>query len=412
MAKRFKATEIPAIGKVDKVTQVKEFLKENFEIRINIFDPQKGEIKSLKREYKYGVEFCDVYLAMIEEGINASQSLLKTLITSLNQEHVKVFNPIHEYFSRVKGSYAGVSHIDKLCTFLRARSFGDKDDQSYQDRMKYLIKKWIVATAACALGLRQNDVALGFVNNIEGSGKTSLIKFLVPEELTDYYRVSQKDDKKFDIELEYTRRLIINFDELVGITKANAEQFKMLQSSQVFDIYRPGDTFQRNVSRIASAAFTSNKTPESGGFITPEMGYRRFAIIELDSIDKSYSKVIDVDQIWAEALMLINQKGYNYIFDEENYEDFLIYNARYIIQTTSYTVINENYEVPKSEADGIWQRPIDILKDLRRARKVNNSMNVSEITIGVALKALGFYKKAKRGENGKPAYYYSVKKLF
>lgn len=412
MAKRFKATEIPAIGKVDKVTQVKEFLKENFEIRVNSFDAQKGYIKSLKAEYPYDIEFSDIYIAMIENGITVSQNFLKVLITSRN--HITMFNPIKEYFEKVGGTYTGTSHIDLLCSYLKAHNFGDKEDPDYyQKRLKYIIKKWIVATAACALEKRANDVSLGLINAIEGSGKTSLIQFLVPKELEEYYKLSDKETRGFDMQQEYTRNFIINFDEFVGISKSNAELFKKVQSAEKLTILRQGSSFKGDVPRIASSAFTTNRTQEMGGFLSPQMGYRRFGSIEIDHIDKSYSNVVNVDQIWAEAIMLLNEPGFSYVFDEKDYADFQEYNLRYMVQTSAYALIKEYYEIPESESDGIRKTPTEILQDLRRSRKIPSSAsNVTEVTIGAALKAIGFQKRSVwvRGKNN--TYPYLVKQLY
>lgn len=412
MAKRFKATEIPAVGKVDKVTLVKDFLKENFEIRVNIFDTHKGYIKPLKQEYTYDVQFNDIYIAMVEAGIPVSQSFLKVLITSPN--HITMFNPIREYFNRISGTYAGTSHIDKLCSYLRAHDFGDKDQpEYYQNRLQYIFKKWIVASAACALEIRPNDVSLGLINSIEGSGKTTLISFLVPEELKDYYKLSDKETRGFDMQQEYTRNFIINFDEFVGITKSNAELFKKVQSAGKLNILKQGSAFTGEVPRIASSAFTTNKTTEMGGFLTPQMGYRRFGAVEIDHINKNYSNVINVDQIWAEAIMLLDEKGFSYIFDEKDYHDFQEYNARYMVQTSAYALIKEYYEIPEIDDDGIRRTPTEILQDLRRARKIpSSSSNITEVTIGAALKAIGFQKKAVKRSDRRVVYPYLVKQLF
>ena len=411
MENKFKPTKLSQVSSVDKVTQIKEFLNEHFQIRVNIFDPQKSHIQAVSGTYKHAIQFKDIYLKMVECGINASEKLLRTILSSPN--HITTYNPISEYFESIKNKYLGTSHIDILACHLQARNFGDHEDPDYyQKRLQYILKKWIVATAACALELRVNDVAIGFINAIEGSGKTSLIENLVPLQLREYYRLSEKDDNRFNIELEYSKNFILNFDEFVGIKRSNIELFKKMQSAKSIHIKHHGDTFYNTIPRIASASFTSNKVQELGGFLTHEMGYRRFGVIELDSIDKEYSKKINVDQIWSEALMLIDQ-NFEYIFNEEDYINFKQYNIRYLIQTSAYNLIKDNYEIPSNEAETILRTPMEILQDLRKSRKITSNLtNVTEISIGVALQALGFTKKGKKYPDKKVKYPYSLKQLY
>ena len=84
-----------------------------------------------------------------------------------------------------------------------------------------------------------------------------------------------------------------------------------------------------------------------------------------------------------------------------------------MVQTSAYALIKEYYEIPESESDGIRKTPTEILQDLRRSRKIPSSAsNVTEVTIGAALKAIGFQKRSVwvRGKNN--TYLYLVKQLY
>lgn len=59
---------------------------------------------------------------------------------------------------------------------------------------------------------------------------------------------------------------MVNFDELVGITKARADMFKKVMSAKKLSIKRPREEFSQLVNRIASAAFTSNRTRKWADF--------------------------------------------------------------------------------------------------------------------------------------------------
>ena len=427
MAKKFTETILPKNGS-NRVQLVKDFLDQHYEIKINIFDHTKVSIQSKTKTYDEEILIEDISLHMLEDGITGADAILKKIITSPNQ--TKPFNPIKDYFESLEGKYTGTSHIDLLCSFLRAHDFGDKpsaksiallmdDDHKkagaaydmnnyYQKRLVYTFRKWLVATVACALGIKENDAMFVVVNNEEGIGKTSLLEFMVPDILKGYYLKSTKDISYPDM---FTSNLMINFEEMVGLTKSTAEEFKNIMSSRHINVSK---RFTTKKQRYASACGTSNRDADRGGFLLTDMGTRRFAINQIDVINwEEYSKVVDIDQIWAEAMMLLKQ-DFEYTWNAADFREFLDYNARFIVQTTSYKLVKEFYRLPEpgEEELGQFKQPVDILRDLRSARKVNSAMTtVSDVNIGIALKQLGYSRFGKKTERG-TRYGYSVVPLF
>ena len=400
MLKKFTETKVPQGGS-NRVTLVKEFLDQHYSIKINIFDHSKVIIVSKTKEYEEEISIEDISLHMLEEGICGSDSILKKIITSPNQ--TKPYNPIKEYFESLEGKYAGKSHIDLLCSHLKARNYGDKTETYYQERLIYTFRKWIVATVACAMGIKENDAMFVVVNNEEGIGKSSLLEFLIPDTLKGYYSESQKDMNYPDM---FTSNLLINFDEMKGLTKSTSEEFKSILSSRYINVSK---RFTTTKQRYASTAGTSNKDGEHGGFLLPEMGTRRFAINAIETIDwQEYSKHVEVDQIWAEAVMLLSQ-DFEYTWNAVDFKEFGQYNSRFIAQTTSFKLVKEYYRIPEpgEEDQAVFQNPMDMLRELRKAHKVNSSMNnVSEPNIGIALKQLGFTRRDRKvGGFTKHGYY-------
>ena len=149
MARTLKTTKTPAIGTTDKVTLVREFLEENYEIRINEFDTSKSYVVSKIKQYDHSISFNDIYLHLLEEGISVGTNVLKMILTSPN--YSKTCNPVVDYFENIKGKYRGESQIDILCSHIKAREFEDQPEGYYQQRATYIIKKWLVSAVACAL---------------------------------------------------------------------------------------------------------------------------------------------------------------------------------------------------------------------------------------------------------------------
>jgi len=404
MTKKFTETKIPKNGS-NRVALVKEFLDQHYDIKINIFDHSKVMILSKTKEYTHEISIEDITLHMLEDGITGCDSILKKIITSPNQ--TSPFNPIKEYFENLTGKYAGESHIEKLCSYLKPRDYGDKHDGYYQKRLIYTLRKWIVATVACAMGIKENDAMFVVVNNEEGIGKSTLLEFMVPEILKGYYSKSSKEMNFPDM---FTSNLLINFDEMIGLTKATAEEFKNILSSRQINVSK---RFTTTKQRYASTCGTSNKDAEHGGFLTPGMGTRRFAINHIDSIDWEYINRVEPDQIWAEAVMLMDQ-NFEYTWNPEDFIEFGEYNSRFIVQTSSYKLVKEFYRLPEpgEQEIAVFKMPVEILRDLRVARKVNSSMTtVSDVNIGIALKQLGYSKYGKK-INGSTRYGYNIVPLF
>lgn len=402
--KLFTETKIPTSGS-NRVVLVKEFLDQHYDIKINIFDHSKVIIVSKTKEYTEEISMEDISLHMLEDGITGCDSILKKIITSPNQ--TRPYNPIKEYFENLTGKYDGESHIDRLCSYLKARDYGDKPEDYYRKRLIYIFRKWIVATVACAMGIKENDAMFVVVNNEEGIGKSTLLEFLVPDLLKGYYSKSQKEMNFPDM---FTSNLLINFDEMIGLTKSTAEEFKNSLSSRQINVSK---RFTASRQRYASTCGTSNKDAEHGGFLTPNMGTRRFAINHIDSINWEYIRQVDPDQIWAEAVMLMSQ-NFEYTWNPEDFKQFGEYNARFIVQTSSFKLLKEFYRLPESgEQDvAVFKMPVEILRDLRAARKVNSSMTtVSDVNIGIALRQLGYSRYDKK-INGFARHGYNVIPLF
>ena len=402
--KLFTETKIPTSGS-NRVVLVKEFLNQHYDIKINIFDHSKVMIVSKTKEYTEEISMEDISLHMLEDGITGCDSILKKIITSPNQ--TRPYNPIKEYFETLTGKYAGESNIDKLCSYLKTRDYFDKQEGYYQRRLIYTFRKWIVATVACAMGIKENDAMFVVVNNEEGIGKSTLLEFLVPDLLKGYYTKSQKDMNFPDM---FTSNLLINFDEMIGLSKATSEEFKNILSSRQINVSK---RFTTSRQRYASTCGTTNKDAEHGGFLTPGMGTRRFAINHIDSIDWEYIRQVEPDQIWAEAVMLLGQ-NFEYTWNTNDFKEFGEYNARFIVQTSSFKLLKEFYRLPESgEQDiAVFKMPVEILRDLRAARKVNSSMTtVSDVNIGIALRQLGYTRYDKK-VNGLARHGYNVIPLF
>lgn len=406
MSRKTNETIIPKTSG-DRVQIVKDFLDLHYEIKINIFDPTKSVIVAVdSKRYKSEPTLDDISLHMESEGVRGCDTILKKIIRSSNQ--VTTYNPITEYLESLVGKWKGESHIDRLCTYITARDFGDQNEVFYQERFKYIFKKWLVASVACSLGIKPNDTILGIMSAKGGLGKTSFVEYITPGPLKRYFANSDKQERYFDINKAFSQNFIINFEELEGIKKSTNETLKKTLSCKTLSINNNVD-----VPRIANAVFTSNKVKEKGGFLLHGMNDRRYAIVEVDKINyKEYINNVDVDQLWAEAYNLLQSASFDYVWYETDYDNFINFNLRYQVETQAEKLIKEYYRIPEPDEISEHKQPIEILQDLRRARKLSSGMtNVSDVTLGMALRALGYEHKMKK-VSMQPRYGYMVIQLY
>lgn len=417
-SKRDKAARVPLLNlgtanSIDKVGQITEFLKDNYLIETNRFDPSKKRIKSLKRRYQFPPNLDDISLHMMEEGVPFSETILQKLLRSPNR--TKTYDPLAEYFHSLRGLEITESHIDYLISHLNVREFDDRPQGYYKERAGRLIRKWLVSAVACALGDYANEAALVFVGEQEGRGKTWLAEWLCPDILKDMYIVSKSDKRKFSIEDAITENFLILYDDQDGLSPSMAEEFKKAVSARSLAVKRRWDISPVMRQRIGSVLVTSNnRSGTRHGFLHPSLGTRRFICIHIDSINFEYRQVCETDAVWAEALKLYEDPDYDHRLTQEDFAEFEDVNQRYMMETPAGAIVQQAFTVPvgdEQEGDA-WMNATEVVAVLQR-QKLIKAENIKYLTpqhIGEALRSLGFPREMKY-DNGRRLYKYYVRML-
>lgn len=395
--------------KIDKrkgaVTLFKEWLRENYILKVNLLDPddvylEPTEINPIK--YEFDVTEGDIYLHALEDGLTINKGLINAIIQSPN--HSTHFNPIKEYLDSLKGTYKGPSQIDYLVSCLK------NQDQKLSETNSHIISKWLVAMAACSLGYRPNDVALGIISDRAGIGKTTFFEEIIPPCLRRYTGTVLKNNSNQIPTALFSNKVLLNFDELSAITLGTENQFKQLMSSSSVSVNIPGTRRNKLTQRIASVCFTSNKTCEQGGFIKssdPGM-LRRLAVIEVDAIE-DYRDTLNHDQLWAEIVTLLDG-GFDYTWNQDDYKFFSENNKKYIITTNAMRLVRMYYQLPTKHDKIRYMSSRDVLIELKNMKRIPSNMtNVDEVSIGQALSSLGFTRKVVRIPDVGPRYCYIMK---
>ena len=391
----------------DKLQKAVDFILDTYDIRKAMYDPAKIYVRYKDKELDEGIlDFDRISLDLQEYGISISDTILKKILRS--DKYIKAYNPIKEYFDKIRGSFKDPSQIELLSKHLIARPWDDKPEGYYQERAGKLLKKWLVACVACWLGGHQNEVMLTLIQMKEGVGKTYFSEWIVPDCLKEYYVKSKREDR-FDMEDAFTRNMIVCFDELVGLTKGTADIFKATIATKNIWVKRRNDEYPIARPRLACAIGTTNRNQELNGFLQECFGYRRFACIELADINREYSKLCDKDLLWAEALMLYENSAFDYIFNQEDFDEFKAYNQRYVVEYPALKYVRLYLARPDGPDEGQMLNPTEICKALRKANKINREdlLAVNPQKVGAALTSLGYIQKSDRS-GSTPRYRYHV----
>jgi len=215
---------------------------------------------------------------------------------------------------------------------------------------------------------------------------------------------SSKDERKFDIEDVFSRYMLINFDELVGLDKGNFEEFKSCLSADDILNKRRHEEFPTLKKRLGCALFNSNHNQERGGFIPEYWGIenRRIGTIEVINIDRAYSTLVTIDQMLSEALNIYENTKFDYHFSQPDYDDYAIYNSRYMIESEALKIVQIYMTIPETEEDGEKLNASQILQRLSKIPKIKSEdlKKINAQKIGAALTLLGYQKVSYRAAVG------------
>lgn len=389
-----------------KISLVMAWLNENFNIKVNSLDGKDIIIEPSETNpvnYQFEVSESDILLQAAEESVPLNKPTLDNILRSPNySEH---YNPLEEYLKNRQNKFKGHSQIDYLISSLKIK------DEKNEKRLQTIVKKWFVAFAACAMGKAPNDVALGIVSDRAGIGKTTFFNEVIPYELRKYTKILMKASNNTLPAVYWTNNILINLDELSALTGATEDQFKMLMSADKLNIQDRGSIRTKLVKRLASVCFTSNKSPEMGGFIRNNDGglLRRMAVIEVTSID-DYRELLDINMFWSEVMTLLNG-GFDYIWNRDDFDFFIDYNKKYIVTTNAVRILRLYYQVPGANDEIRYVQAFDLLMELHKLKRIPSNMTgIDEVSIGKALSQLGFKRVVRRIKGVGPRYCYTMKK--
>ena len=366
-----------------------KYMDEHYDLRHNIISTEYEYKEKEEDQYRILNEN-DIFINMQLDGVNLS---LNNLMALLKSQYVKKYNPFLDYFETLPEWDKKTDYIKELASFVKV-------SETDRTRFENHFKKWMVRAVKCSLvDSYFNKQAFILVHDKQNSGKSTFCRFLIPQKLKDYIAENLSVDK--DSRILLTTNMLINLDELSTLSKVEINALKSLFSKDKINDRLPYDRKNSIIPRRASFIGSTNQAE----FLSDETGSVRWLCFIIDSIDWSYSSMVDIDKVYAQAYNLFIS-GFNCDLTADEIQENEEYNRQFQITTTEKELISKYFEPGKKENGDKFMTSTEILMFL--SMMTENRVRLSSVIVGRSLKMLG-YTREKAGSDRIFGYYMNEK---
>jgi hypothetical protein len=248
-------------------------------------------------------------------------------------------------------------------------------------------KKWFVAMVASWMKDEVvNHTVLVLVGR-QGIFKTTWLERLIPPELREYSsKLPLSGQITKDDRLRLCENAMLNIDELDAICGREMNIVKsLLTSTDVNERAAYGRLKERRVRLASFCASTNNRE-----FLTDITGNRRWLPFEVESIQNPFHAIIPYEQLYAQAVYLIEQGWYMYWFDLEEIEELEKHNEEFRAMENEEQLIPILFDIP-AEGKGEFMTTAEISDKLVSYGGIKKPMSIRQL--GMLLAKRGFQKK-------------------
>lgn len=372
--------------KNQQIDLVKKFIESNYTLRFNTLRERTEIYEKEGWSYLSDRDVNTIYISLI--GLNIDFPKGK-LITLLDSEWVKNFNPIDEWVESLKKWNVDEhpDHIEMLTETINVRS-------ERKELFRKWFKKWLVASLATWLERDVNHTCL-ILSGPKNIGKTKWLNKLVPKELSDYIYVgSIKANNKPVIR----DNLLINLDELASMTERGISRLKSLITREFVGDRKTYGRYAQRTRRLASFCGSVNL----GEIFTDTTGDRHFFVFSCTDIQCNH--LIDMNDVFSQVYYLLNN---GFVWRSEKDENVKIA-ENYKSTEKIEEIISLFYRVPESSDFAVKMTATEIANTILSSSKSRFDITTKVPRLGRALNKLGFQSVFVNGKK----YYKVVRTLF
>jgi hypothetical protein len=325
-------------------------------------------------------------------GIEASDNRVNTI---LNSRFSKEYDAIKEYFDSLDTSTIDAINTHYLEDFFFTITGKTKHEKPNDFET---MKTWFCSHAGISLGEIEKVDQLYCIcfQGKQGTGKTSLFRYLTPNVLKDYTKENLTDYENKDTKISLGENFLILLDELGESSKHDLIKLKSLITQKAIKERRPHA--KRDTVLMRRAGFVGTFDKEQ--VFDDSAGNRRFIVIEIQKIEWGKLALIPIDEIWKEAKFFYQRNAFNKSIDGMNTEN----NSKYEKTNPALEALDALYDLELNNSSE-WYTTTEIQSYIEMEMRIR----LNTKSIGEALKKVGFQYKPKK-ISGVSVYRYNVSK--
>lgn len=354
-----------------------DYLNENYDIRHNII---ANEIEISKKNLNKWKEINEnsLWIEMQKKSIKVPASTLEKILKS---DYVPKFNPLIDYFENLPVWDKKTDYIKQYSDYITLAKDEDKEQYNYH------FKKWCVRAVKCATDdnyFNKNAFVISDEGKGQNIGKTTWIRNLCPQILSNYLKDDLPKDEK-DAKIALTQNFIVNLDELASLSRQEINTLKSLFSADKIKVRFPYDKKEIVVRRVANFIGSTNLST----FLHDETGSVRWLCFVADTIDFSYKKDFDINNLWAQAFALSNDKDFDETITSSDMSINELRNAKFQMQSPEKDLVCKFLEIPTTTEETKILTSTEIQHYLAGFA---NSIKLNNVALGKALTSLKYRK--------------------
>lgn len=323
-------------------------------------------------------------------GQTTSPDKIKSLLRS---DFVPDYDPLKTYFLNLPAWDGKTDFIENFANHVKT------DNQKFWLSM---FKKHLVRSIGQIFSGSINRYVCVLVGEKQASGKSTFIRSLSPFADGQYYTESKVRDDK-DGQFSFAENFIYNIEELSDMKNTDVNRLKAMISQAIIKERKPYATDIESIPRRCSFFGSTNNAQ----FLT-DTENTRWICNNVLSIDWDYTK-IDINDVWAQAFALWQNKEFDSQLTKEENEIQAIANKNYEVSDTGKELIAKYFEpLKKDDPESMFFTVADIVEILKH--ETNGNVQFNDRIIGKNLIQLEFERDRKR-INGNVVRGYYAKKI-
>lgn len=368
---------------MEKLLSKTEFaLHEKYDFKYNEVNNKLYFKSKFQKQYQTLDDYCFNSIVREIRATEATKILKKDVAELLNSSFVKKVNPFEEYFITLPEWDGTTDHIQELAdtieVSLETREFWNE-----------CFKKWIVASVACSLDSDITNHQVLIFSGAQGIGKTTWMKRLVPQRLSEYYYGGSINLGNKDTEIQLAENFLINLDELENLGRKNMSALKEIITKPSIKLRRPYGSVAETMQRRASFMGSINNLE----FLTDTTGNRRFLCFEVFGIDKDH--YLDMDLVYAQAYHMY-MNDFKFWMDCADIQKIEIHNKNFQYVPLEQEIL-EKYFKPcvGNDKPDLELETEDLIEQLLSKSKLASRLSTNKL--GSILSRLNWPKRKTKG---------------